>query len=69
MRRAARSIAEHPEIGRHRPELAPETVRFLVLRGFPYILVYRASTIPPRILRILHGARDLPEVLQDLDRG
>jgi plasmid stabilization system protein ParE len=40
-----------------------------VLRGFPYILVYRGSTIPPRILRILHGARDLPEVLQDLDRG
>jgi plasmid stabilization system protein ParE len=41
---------------------------FLVLRGFPYILVYRANAVPPRILRVLHGARDLPEVLQDLER-
>jgi len=39
-----------------------------ILRGFPYIVVYRANAIPPRILRVLHGARDLPEVLQDLER-
>jgi plasmid stabilization system protein ParE len=55
-------------MGKQRRDLAPETVRFLVLRGFPYIVVYRANAVPPRILRVLHGARDLPEVLQDLER-
>lgn len=46
-----------------RGDLAPEHIRFLVLRGFPYVLVYDARTDPPRILRVLHGARDLPEAL------
>lgn len=69
VRHAAKALGEHPDMGTQRRDLAPETVRFLVLRGFPYILVYRANAVPPRILRVLHGARDLPEVLQDLDRG
>lgn len=56
-------------MGTQRRDLAPETVGFLVLRGFPYILVYRANALPPRILRVRHGARDLPDVLQDLERG
>jgi toxin ParE1/3/4 len=64
--RAARSLGEHPQLGRQRPELAPETVRFLVLRGLPYVIVYRADATPPRILRVLHGARDLPELLRDV---
>jgi len=69
VRHAAQLLGEHPELGKQRRDLAPETVRFLVLRGFPYIVVYRANAVPPRILRVLHGARDLPEVLQDLERG
>lgn len=55
-------------MGKQRRDLAPESVRFLVRRGFPYILVYRANAVPPRILRVLHGARDLPEVLHDLEQ-
>lgn len=64
---AASRIGEHPEIGSVRPHLAAERIRFLVLRGFPYILVYAADKVPQRILRVLHGARDLPAVLRDLD--
>jgi toxin ParE1/3/4 len=52
--------------GARRPELAPDPYRFAVVRSFPYIVVYNASTRPPSIVRILHGARDLPDVLRDL---
>jgi toxin ParE1/3/4 len=54
--------------GTRRPELAPDPYRFAVVRGFPYIVAYNASTSPPSILRIVHGARDLPEVLSDLQQ-
>jgi toxin ParE1/3/4 len=61
--RAAELISQFPKIGSLREDLADSPVRFHVLRGFPYLLVYDAGASPPRILRILHGARDLPEVL------
>jgi toxin ParE1/3/4 len=61
--RAAQLLGQFPSIGRLREDIADPPVRFHVLRGFPYLLVYDADASPPRILRILHGARDLPEVL------
>jgi plasmid stabilization system protein ParE len=63
---AAISIGDHHAIGEVRIELANEAYRFLPVAGFPYILVYTAISTPPRIIRILHGARDLPEALSDL---
>jgi toxin ParE1/3/4 len=63
--RAARRLSEHPEIGVERPELADPPVRFLSLTGFPYLIVYDADRRPPLILRVLHAARDLPEVLRE----
>jgi hypothetical protein len=27
------------------------------------VVVYRPDTVPPRILRVLYGARDLPNLL------
>jgi len=36
------------------------------LTGFPYVIVYDAGRRPPAIVRILHGARDLPEILRGL---
>jgi hypothetical protein len=35
--------------------------------AFPYLLAYDAGATPPRILRVLHTARDLPEALADLE--
>jgi len=65
--KALRLIGQHPNVGAIRRDLATERIRFMVLRGYSYILVYAADTEPPRILRVLHGARHLPELLRDLD--
>ncbi|MBT6096001.1 MAG: type II toxin-antitoxin system RelE/ParE family toxin [Rhodospirillaceae bacterium] len=61
--KAARSIGEHPQMGTSRPDIASPPVRFLAIRGFPHVVVYTPDRTPPLIIRILHGARDLPEVL------
>lgn len=62
----ARLIGEHPMVGHARPELAREPFRFAVVRGFPYVVVYDPAPARPVIVRVVHGARDLPEVLSDL---
>ena len=64
--RAAETIGRYAQLGKLRPELADAPYRFVALTGFPYIIVYNADRKPPLILRVLHGARDLPEVLRDL---
>lgn len=64
--KAARRIGEHVQLGVTRSDLARDNFRFLVLTGFPYIIVYDAERRPPVIARILHTARDLPEMLRDL---
>ena len=64
---AAERIGEHIHIGNQRPELADERYRFVSLTGFPYLIAYNADRLPPLIVRILHGARDVPEALRDSD--
>lgn len=63
---AARAIGEHPLIGPVRLEFAPERFRFLVLRRFPYLLVYEPAARPVRVLRVLRAARDVQPLLGDL---
>jgi toxin ParE1/3/4 len=63
---ASRRIGAHPESGVLRPDLADSPYRFMMLAGFPYLVVYNADRHPPLILRVLHGARDLPTVLRNL---
>lgn len=60
---AANRIGAYPEIGTLRREFADPPYRFLALTGFPYVIVYNAERVPPRIVRVLHGARDIPDVL------
>jgi toxin ParE1/3/4 len=60
---AARRIGEYPQIGMLRLDLADDPVRFLLLTGYPYLVVYDSAEVPPLILRVLHGARDLPAIL------
>jgi toxin ParE1/3/4 len=62
--KAAGRIGAHPEAGMVRPELVDEPVRFVTLTGYPYVVVYDSSLKPPLILRVLHGARDLPNVMR-----
>jgi plasmid stabilization system protein ParE len=64
---AARRIGINPAIGVRRLELAPERYRFWSIQRYPYILVYTGDTDPPRIVRIVHMARDLTKLLTKLD--
>jgi toxin ParE1/3/4 len=52
-------LARMPELGRKRPDLAPE------LRGLPvenHVIFYRRVTDGIQVIRVLHGARDLPQL-------
>ena len=59
-------IGRHAEIGAERQELAAPPVRFWTLRRYPYVIAYNAGRVPPRVLRVVHGARDLPELFSGL---
>jgi toxin ParE1/3/4 len=67
VRRAARRIGEFPDNGVRRPDLAPDQFRFLVMPVFDYLVVYQADGLPrARIMRMLHGKRNLEAVLAKL---
>lgn len=59
---AGRRIGTDPASGLQYLALADPPIRFLILTGFPYVLVYDAAASPVLILRMLHGASDLPEL-------
>jgi len=59
-------LGEHPYLGTQRPDVARAPYRFTVVRGFPYVAVYDPTTRPPTVVGVVHGARDLPEVLKEL---
>ena len=60
-------IERRPLLGRSRSELLPAPFRFRAVTGFPYLLVYDAEPSPPRVYRVLHMARDLPNQLKDVE--
>lgn len=60
---AAHRIGANPLVGAPRPRLADPHFRFLILPGFRYVAIYTAARTPPRIVRVLHMARDLPALL------
>ncbi len=64
--KAGQVIGQHPDFGRFRRDLAEPPHRFVALTGFPYVIVYNADRKPPLIVHIVHGARDLPELLKKL---
>jgi toxin ParE1/3/4 len=58
------ALARQPDMGRGRPELAPE------LRSFPvgqYVIFYVPFAKAVDIVRVLHGARDIESILQEDD--
>lgn len=66
--RAAEMVRTKSMLARTRPELAPLRSRFWSLRGYPYLLVFDVESDPPLVARFVHQARDLPKLLDDLDR-
>ena len=58
-------LANAPLSGRIRRELTSRPLRFWPVRQFPnYIVVYDPVTKPLQIIRLLHGKRDLPQVMR-----
>jgi toxin ParE1/3/4 len=55
-----RTLLEFPGAGRLRAFRSPRAldIRTWVVRGSPYLIVYRATPSQITVLRILHGARD-----------
>jgi toxin ParE1/3/4 len=63
---AAERLAEHPALGRRRPELLPEPFRFWSIPPWKLLLVYDPTTTPATILRVLNTNQDLGPLLADL---
>jgi toxin ParE1/3/4 len=63
---AAKLVGEQPEIGTERPEVVDPPLRVWPLHRFNYVIVYDPVSRPIQILRIVHGARDLPQILHNL---
>lgn len=64
LREAMRRVAQSPGIGHVRLDLANESVRFY--RVYDYFVIYIHDSKPLWIARVLHGARDLRNLLTDL---
>ena len=60
-----RRLAKHPLMGTKRQDITPLAVRFWTVTKFPnYVIVYRPETVPLQVIAVLHGKRDLKEVLE-----
>jgi plasmid stabilization system protein ParE len=49
-----------------REDLTDRPYRFW--KVYSYLIIYRADTSPPRIVRVLHGARDVARELRRPER-
>src|SRR5580693_2279678 len=56
-------LAGAPEAGLYRKDLTHEDVKFFPV--YSYLIVYRPTTRPLQIASILHGRRDVAQLLKD----
>jgi toxin ParE1/3/4 len=66
---ALQFLVRHPRAGRVREFRAPRArgVRSWLVTGFPvYLLFYRIDGGDLEIVRLLHGARDLTDLMDDV---
>lgn len=59
---AFESLTEHPRMGHTRPDLTERDVRFWPIGSF--LIVYRSIPTALQIVAVLHGARDVAEVIR-----
>jgi toxin ParE1/3/4 len=58
LERACKTLASTPHKGRPREDLAPAMRVYLVK---PYLIFFRLTREGILVMRVIHGARDLPE--------
>ena len=67
LREAFRLLGRNPDIGHRREDLTDKTLRFWPVRS--YLIVYRPATRPLQIVAVLHGARDVANILSEQASG
>ena len=55
-------LAEHPMLGHVRADITNRPYRFWSV--YSYLIVYQPAPTPVQIIRVLHGARDITELLK-----
>ena len=60
LRRAMELLASFPGFGHLREDVTDEPIRFWCV--YSYSIAYRPDTKPLQIIRVIHGARDLPRL-------
>lgn len=58
---ACQMIAENPRIGHKREDLTDKPMLFWPVGA--YVIIYNPGRKPVEIIRVVHGARDVPSVL------
>jgi plasmid stabilization system protein ParE len=58
---AFRLLAKQPELGHTREDLLPSVIRFWPVDA--YLILYLAARTPIEILAVVHGARDVPAIM------
>jgi toxin ParE1/3/4 len=56
-------LARNPSAGHWRKNLTDKKVRFFPV--YSYLIVYRPDTKPLQVVSILHGRRDVEQILKD----
>jgi plasmid stabilization system protein ParE len=59
-------IAEYPMSGHTRPDVR-RPVRFWTIHK--YLIIYWPDTVPIEILRLAHGAQDIPRVVREIHQS
>jgi len=58
---AIEKLAKNPNFGHFRDDIAPPQYRFY--RVFSYLIIYRIEEDTLIVVRVIHGARDLPKLI------
>jgi toxin ParE1/3/4 len=56
-------LAGNPDAGHWRKNLTDEAVKFFPV--YSYLIVYRPDTKPLQVVSVLHGRRDVEQILKD----
>ena len=57
-------LASRPDVGHRREDLTDRPLKFWSV--YSYLIVYDPASAPLAIITILHGARDVEQLLKDL---